>query len=253
MFAKFLTLTLALTASVIALPNGAPKCKINPAVITAGHEVAMSTNLGYALAATTTYTPGGAAIPITITGGKPFKGILLYMTKGTVQDSTLAPNGLPDHVGVFQLNAGLRAQTAAACAALNVTNEAPESTLTHAMPLNAQTPYTLMWTPPKTDVGVVTMNVVISVGSEESPWMVVKSIQIQSTGGAGAAGGNVAAPPAPVASPPAPVASPPAPVASPPAPVVSAPAATTKATTTKTKRVRTKAAPTTTAAAEADD
>ncbi|KAJ3328192.1 hypothetical protein HDU76_010420 [Blyttiomyces sp. JEL0837] len=196
LFQTIITLITA-AVSVSALPGGAPKCKINPMVIKAGHEVAASTNLGYQFQAPATYTPGGPPVAINIVGGPAFKGILLYMTKGTTQDANLAPNGLPEHVGVFAVNTGLRAQTTASCAALNVMNDAPESTLTHAMPLRASTPYTLMWTPPKTNAGVVTMNAVISVGSEESPWMVVPSIQLMSTAGnAGVAmaGANVTAP-----------------------------------------------------------
>ncbi|KAJ3206530.1 hypothetical protein HDU82_004446, partial [Entophlyctis luteolus] len=92
-------------------------------------------------------------------------GVLAYVTVGSTQDSTLTAMGLtanpPAHVGAFQNLAamGLRAQTAASCSAQNVTNDAPESTITHNAPLtNAATPYTLMWQPPATDVGTVTMN-----------------------------------------------------------------------------------------------
>ncbi|KAJ3263013.1 hypothetical protein HDU76_012322, partial [Blyttiomyces sp. JEL0837] len=180
----------SLTSRTYALPNGAPKCKINPMIIQNGHGVANST-VGYTMTVPATYTPGGPAVPITINGGKAFKGILLYMTPGAVQDSNLAPNGVNAHVGVFAVNAGLRAQTAASCQANTVMNDAPESTLTQAMPLNAQTPYTLMWTPPATDVGVVTMNVVISTGTKGTPWELVPSKQIMSAGG-GAMGGNAA-------------------------------------------------------------
>ncbi|KAJ3281120.1 hypothetical protein HDU76_009007, partial [Blyttiomyces sp. JEL0837] len=107
---KILSL-IALISVVSALPNGAPKCKINPSIIQNGHKTAAST-VGYTFDMPATYTPGGPAVPITINGGQAFKGILLYMTTGTTQDSTLAPNGVNAHVGTFVVNQGLRAQTA---------------------------------------------------------------------------------------------------------------------------------------------
>ncbi|KAJ3270581.1 hypothetical protein HDU76_011152 [Blyttiomyces sp. JEL0837] len=57
----------------------------------------------------TTYNPGGPAI--TIMGGTAFKRILTYVTTGTTQDSTLAPNGVNAHVGVFTVPGGLRPQS----------------------------------------------------------------------------------------------------------------------------------------------
>ncbi|KAJ3324372.1 hypothetical protein HDU76_013414 [Blyttiomyces sp. JEL0837] len=44
-------------------------------------------------------------------------------------------------------------------------------------------PFHINWTPPRTDVGVVTMNAVIATGSKFSAWTVVPSKQISSTGG----------------------------------------------------------------------
>ncbi|KAJ3316692.1 hypothetical protein HDU76_001604 [Blyttiomyces sp. JEL0837] len=202
----FALVTLALTVS--ALPGGAPKCKINPMIITNGHGVA-ATALGYTFdPKLTTYTPGGPAMALTIMGGQAFKGILAYVTTGAVQDSTLAPNGVNNHVGVFALTNGLRAQTNASCAANTVINDAPASTVTQAMPLNAQTPFTLMWTPPATNVGVVTLNAVISTGTKRTPWDVVKSIQLMPAGGAPAA--NPATPATPANPPVAKPANPPA-------------------------------------------
>ncbi|KAJ3312217.1 hypothetical protein HDU76_002921 [Blyttiomyces sp. JEL0837] len=179
MFKLLISLLALLTVASHALPTGAPKCKINPQIIQTGHGINAS-NVGYTFDMPA-YTPGGPAVPITINGGQAFKGILLYMTPGTTQDSTLAPNGVNAHVGTFMVNPGLRPQSASSCQAMTVMNDAPESTLTHAIPLLANTPYTLMWTPPAMDVGPVTMNAVISVGSKNSPWQVVPSKQMTST------------------------------------------------------------------------
>ncbi|KAJ3295040.1 hypothetical protein HDU76_006892 [Blyttiomyces sp. JEL0837] len=184
-----------LITQVQSLPNGAPKCKINPMIIQNGHKVAAST-IEYTFSnKVLTYMPGGPAIAITISGGTAFKGILTYVTgNSTKQDSALAPNGVNDHVGVFTVPAGLRPQTTTSCQANTVNNDAPKSTLTHAMPLNAQTPFTLMWTPPATNRGPVTVNAVISVGTMNTPWEVVPSITLMPAGGGAAApGGNAAA------------------------------------------------------------
>ncbi|KAJ3025229.1 UNVERIFIED_CONTAM: hypothetical protein HDU68_007346 [Siphonaria sp. JEL0065] len=190
----------ALVAIVSSLPNGAPRCKITEAVITAGHKTAQTANL-FTMQLPKSYTPGSTTpIPITITAAKPtaFQGILGYVTPGTQQDSTLtalpggpAVNGVPNHVGTFQNLAalGLRAQSAAACAALNVLNDAAASTITQAQPMRATTPFTIMWMPPAQDQGTVTVNFVVSVGTRRTPWSIVQSGQIMSLG-AGNGNGN---------------------------------------------------------------
>ncbi|KAJ3391808.1 hypothetical protein CcCBS67573_g07847 [Chytriomyces confervae] len=181
---------LSLTAT--SLPNGAPRCKITESVITQGHKIPQG-SLGLVMKLPASYTPGGPPIPITITSATgasvKFAGILAYVTTGAVQDSVLtakaggpAVNGVAAHVGRFRhIRAKqLRPQTAALCTALNVKNAHPKSTITHSVPLNATTPFTIMWSPPRRDKGVVTVNVVISSGSSKSPWQIVPSGQIQS-------------------------------------------------------------------------
>ncbi|KAJ3241417.1 hypothetical protein HDU78_001830 [Chytriomyces hyalinus] len=193
---------LTLAVSTIAFPNGAPRCKITESIIAAGHKLQQG-NLGLVLQLPATYTPGGAAIPITVAaangGAVSFAGVLAYMTPGTVMDSSFTavpvgtvnvPNagGIKQHVGSFT-NLGaqnLRAQTPAVCTSQNVANDNDASTITHSQPLTAQTPFTIMWTPPANDAGPVTVNMVISSGSSRSPWQIVPSGQIQSTAGAGA-------------------------------------------------------------------
>ncbi|KAJ3233806.1 hypothetical protein HDU81_001987 [Chytriomyces hyalinus] len=193
---------LALTAT--SLPNGAPRCKITESVIAQGHKIPQG-SLGLVMKLPATYTPGGPPIPITITSatGAPvkFAGILAYVTPGSVQDSVLtakaggaAVNGAKTHVGRFRhiWAKQLRPQTKALCTALNVRNAHPKSTITHSVPLNATTPYTIMWSPPRRDKGVVTVNVVVSSGSARTPWQIVPSGQIQSAHKGHAAKGNAA-------------------------------------------------------------
>ncbi|KAJ3204847.1 hypothetical protein HDU82_005564 [Entophlyctis luteolus] len=190
------TLLLLLLATVgLALPSGAPKCRITDTTIMQGHAITMS-NQGFTLSAPATYTPGGAAMTITVNNAQAtaFMGILAYVSVGSTQDSTLTAMGLtanpPAHVGAFQNLAamGLRAQTTASCAAQNVTNEAAESTITHNAPLQATTPYSLSWTPPAADQGTVTVNMVISIGTKGTPYQILTSVQIASSAGTAAAG-----------------------------------------------------------------
>ncbi|KAJ3222104.1 hypothetical protein HDU81_010137 [Chytriomyces hyalinus] len=190
-------LTVAVTT--LAFPNGAPRCKITESIIAAGHKLQQG-SLGLVMQLPASYTPGGAAIPITVAAANgsavSFAGVLAYITPGNIMDSsfTAVPLGTPNvpnaggikqHVGTFN-NLGaqnLRAQTAAVCTAQNVTNDNAASTITHSQPLTAKTPFTIMWTPPKTNAGQVTVNMVISSGSSRTPWQIVPSGQIQSTAG----------------------------------------------------------------------
>ncbi|TPX78002.1 hypothetical protein CcCBS67573_g00735 [Chytriomyces confervae] len=192
---------LTLAATTLAFPQGAPRCKITESIIAAGHKIPQG-SLGLVMTLPASYTPGGAAVPITVAaangGAVKFQGVLAYVTPGSVQDSQLTAipanpgtnaGGVPQHVGTFT-NLGaqqLRAQTAAICTAQNVTNDNAASTITHSQPLTAQTPFTVMWTPPTTDAGVVTVNMVISSGSSKTPWQIIPSGQIQSAGAGGAA------------------------------------------------------------------
>ncbi|KAJ3221676.1 hypothetical protein HDU81_010395 [Chytriomyces hyalinus] len=205
---------LALAAATYAFPNGAPRCKITESIIAAGHKIQQG-SLGLVMQLPATYTPGGAAIPITVAAANGsavnFAGVLAYMTPGTVMDSSFTavpvgtvnvPNagGIKQHVGTFQNLAAqnLRAQTPAVCTAQNVTNDNAASTITHSQPLTAKTPFTIMWTPPTTNAGPVTVNMVISSGSSRTPWQIIPSGQIQSTAGAApATPANPATPAAP--------------------------------------------------------
>ncbi|KAJ3221677.1 hypothetical protein HDU81_010396 [Chytriomyces hyalinus] len=191
---------LTLAATTLAFPQGAPRCKITESIIAAGHKIPQG-SLGLIMTLPASYTPGGAAVPITVAaangGAVKFQGVLAYVTPGSVQDSQLTAipanpgtnaGGVPQHVGTFT-NLGaqqLRAQTAAICTAQNVVNDNAASTITHSQPLTAQTPFTVMWIPPATDAGVVTVNMVISSGASKTPWQIVPSGQIQSAGGAAA-------------------------------------------------------------------
>ncbi|KAJ3063922.1 hypothetical protein HDU98_000333 [Podochytrium sp. JEL0797] len=189
------TILASLLPLALALPGGAPKCKITETTIQTGHLVAQTSTLMLTMTAPSTYTPGGPAIPIQLTGTFPLTmGILAYATPGSTQDSILTAangpinGGMPQHVGAFTGLAaqGMRAQTAASCTAQNVVNDAPESTATHLAPMLAvKSPMTLMWTPPATNMGPVTMNVVVA-GSVLEPWMIVPSVTMASAAGVNA-------------------------------------------------------------------
>ncbi|KAI8607767.1 hypothetical protein BC830DRAFT_85106, partial [Chytriomyces sp. MP71] len=108
------------------------------------------------------------------------------------------------HVGSFQgsLAQGFRAQTDSTCQAQNVVNETPESTITHLAPIpGLMKSMTLMWTPPAQNEGIVTVNMVFA-GNVLEGWMVVPSVQIQSTEGmlAGQSASARNAEPAPAAN-----------------------------------------------------
>ncbi|KAI8827618.1 hypothetical protein BJ741DRAFT_654180 [Chytriomyces cf. hyalinus JEL632] len=186
------TLLSLLSLTATCLPNGAPRCKITESIIAQGHKIPQG-SLGLVMKLPASYTPGGAPIPITITSATgaavKFAGILAYVTIGGVQDSVLTAStvgggggGVAAHVGRFRhIHAQqLRPQTAALCTAVNVKNSHAKSTVTHRVPLNATTPFTILWSPPRRDKGVVTVNVVVSSGSSKSPWQIVPSGQIWS-------------------------------------------------------------------------
>ncbi|KAJ3104576.1 hypothetical protein HDU97_009088 [Phlyctochytrium planicorne] len=182
----FLSL-LTLIPLALSKPTGAPKCAINPAVVSATHTNVA--DLGFVLEVPATYTPGGPAIEIKVTKGVEFKGILTYVTPGA-DDDVLAAKKNPKHIGKFTLPDGLRAQTASVCDDAKIVNEFPESTITHSKPgkFGGAAPFSLMWTPPKDDMGVVTINMAISTGPPSTGQMTfLKGVQIaSSTGGAGA-------------------------------------------------------------------
>ncbi|KAI9327706.1 hypothetical protein DFJ73DRAFT_782798 [Zopfochytrium polystomum] len=205
-----------------ALPNGAPRCKINVTVITQGHERAMGA-LGFQMSAPATYTPGGAAVPITVTGLTAFTrgGVLAYVKQ--VTNANAAAGFSETHVGKFDIATnGLRAQTVASCQMGTVMNEAPESTVTHAAPVPSANLQSFTWTPPATDAGAVQVNIVIATGTEGTPWMQLAPVTIMSTGGGAAA---------------------PAPAPAPSSSSVSAKTTTTTTTTTVSTRTKSSSSP----------
>ncbi|TPX71242.1 hypothetical protein SpCBS45565_g01219 [Spizellomyces sp. 'palustris'] len=210
----FLLTVLWGTASITALPRGAPKCAINPTVIANGHEV-KNTQLNFgAQPSANTYTPG-QQMTLTITGQRSWKGLLMYATPGTQQDAALAPNNLKQHVGVFAIPKGFRPQTTSICQAAGITQDAPESTVTHADTSTKGTNLQFQWTAPNANVGPITFNLVIATDGEEAPWEILQAVTIQPQGGATAPppNGNGTLPATPPLPPPAPA---PAPI--PPAP-----------------------------------
>ncbi|KAI9343315.1 hypothetical protein DFJ73DRAFT_762025 [Zopfochytrium polystomum] len=163
------------TLSVAALPKGAPRCIISKAAITAKHGNPTQT-LGFAITAPATYTPGSAAaLPIQLTGLPAFTsgGILAY-----VNTTTRAAAAAESHVGAFMATTKIRAQTASACQAANVSNESPTSTITHSAPLANTAVQTLWWTPPAANVGTVQVNVVVATGTVGKPWMILQSVMV---------------------------------------------------------------------------
>ncbi|TPX60281.1 hypothetical protein SpCBS45565_g07555 [Spizellomyces sp. 'palustris'] len=182
-----------LSGSALALPTGAPKCAINPAVISAAHQ-APSPAAGYKISASAkSYTPG-QPLTITIAGTTtPIAGTLLYATPGTQQDASLAPNNGKEHVGVFKVPTGFRAQTAAICDAATIKNEAPESTITHANPTPKGNSVAFEWTPPAAAVGPISFNAAVAAGAPGAPWQVLDVLTLQPSGGGG---GNTTTTPA---------------------------------------------------------
>ena len=150
----------ALYAIVYSLPNGAPRCAINPKFIASEHKIRQDSLI--TATAPATYTPGGAAIPLSVTSSRgkgSFMGLLSYVLVGNVTVTSAFPAGSTglnpmaptnQHVGVFSLanTANLRAQTASLCTQGKVVNQDPLSTITHASPMNIQGAMNLMWTPP---------------------------------------------------------------------------------------------------------
>ncbi|KAJ3409651.1 hypothetical protein HDV05_004309 [Chytridiales sp. JEL 0842] len=207
-----LLLTLALLSfspsTTLALPNGAPRCAINPQVIQAEHG-APAQNAGFTItASSTTYTPGGPPIQITYQGPAQIQGILSYVQANSNPNS---------HVGQFNLASSglpLRTQTPAICTTGNITNEAASagvtSTFTHSQPLrmSQRGGFTIQWTPPATNVGPVTLRGVMTEGSTNSRWMVMPDVALVPAGGSGAPTipGPVQVPPPPPSAPSAPAA-----------------------------------------------
>ncbi|KAI8839542.1 hypothetical protein BJ741DRAFT_599622 [Chytriomyces cf. hyalinus JEL632] len=190
-FPSILSILATVASMASALPTGAPRCIITDKVIGQGHLTTQNGAMGLKMTSLPTYTPGGPAIPITITGSFPVDmGVLMYVTPGATQDSVLtskggATAGIKQHVGGFMdcLTHGMRAQTKASCDAQSVVNEVPESTITHMAPLiGFRNSMQIMWTPPKTNQGVVTVNMVVA-GNVLEPYMIVPSIQVMSTEG----------------------------------------------------------------------
>ncbi|KAI9105601.1 hypothetical protein DFS34DRAFT_19104 [Phlyctochytrium arcticum] len=181
-----------LATAVNALPGGAPKCAINPAVITAAHGAPKAA--GYKIAASaTSYTPG-QKVEVKLTGTSAIAGVLMYATAGAASDAAAAPNSSKKHVGKFDVANGFRAQTATICDAAGIVNDAPESTITHANPTPKGNEVTFSWTAPAADVGPITFNVAVASGSPGQPWQVLDIVTLNGAGGAAPAPGGAANP-----------------------------------------------------------
>ncbi|KAJ3189952.1 hypothetical protein HDU85_000240 [Gaertneriomyces sp. JEL0708] len=196
-----------------ALPNGAPKCAINQAVITDGHN-APSTGLFTAALSANTYmlqskpetdhakllqTPG-QKLTLTINGNnRPIFGLLMYATPGRAPDAPLAPNNVKQHVGVFSVPNGFRAQSAGPCNGF--TQDAAESTITHANPNGKGNSLTFDWTAPAGLIGPITFNIVATNGDDNQPWEILNAITIDAATGGGAEAPAPAPAPAPTDAP----------------------------------------------------
>ncbi|KAJ3190148.1 hypothetical protein HDU85_000439 [Gaertneriomyces sp. JEL0708] len=176
-------------SSATALPGGAPKCAINPAIISGAHKA--PSDAGFKISASAgSYTPG-QPMKITVEGGaNPIAGLLMYATPGAADDAAAAPNVAKQHVGVFNVPQGFRAQTADICNAAGIQNEGPESTITHAGGADKGNRVEFDWTAPAADVGPITINAAVTSGGPGSPWQVVPIVTLQGAGGAGAGAGT---------------------------------------------------------------
>ena len=153
-----LLLTSLLASTICSLPNGAPRCAINPQFIATKHK----TRQDSIITATTpqTYTPGGSTVPLSVSSTTgTYMGLLAYVLVGNVNVTSAFQAGSTglnpaattnQHVGLFNLanTLNLRAQTASMCTQGMVVNQDPLSTITHASAMNVQGSMNLMWTPP---------------------------------------------------------------------------------------------------------
>ncbi|KAJ3138449.1 hypothetical protein HDU90_001413 [Geranomyces variabilis] len=181
-FTKCLALS-ALVAGAAALPTGAPKCQINPAVIGEAH-MTPSPDAGYTLSASSATWTAGQKITVTVTGTThDVVGVLMYATPDAADDAALAPKGSKSHLGVFNVPNGFRAQTADICTGAGVQQQALESTITHANPTPKGKSVTFEWTAPTSGSGAITFNAAVASGAPGNPWMVVPIVTLQSAGG----------------------------------------------------------------------
>ncbi|TPX57898.1 hypothetical protein PhCBS80983_g03502 [Powellomyces hirtus] len=189
--ARFLSLSVLLAGAAHALPGGAPKCAINPGVISAAHSAPSAA--GFTLTSSSTTYTAGQKISVTIAGTtNQVAGVLMYATAGTESDAQLAPNSAKAHVGVFNVPTGFRAQTAAVCDGATIKNDAPESTITHANPSEKGQSVTFEWTAPAAASGPITFNAAVASGSPGKPWQVLDIVTLQPAGGASPDAGGAA-------------------------------------------------------------
>ncbi|KAJ3023726.1 hypothetical protein HKX48_001616 [Thoreauomyces humboldtii] len=167
-----------------ALPTGAPKCQINPSVISAAHNAPSAA--GYTLSADSTTWTAGQKVKVTLTGSQHHViGVLMYATPGTTQDASLAPNGSKSHVGSFDVPTGFRVQTATICDAAKVVQDAPSSTITHMDPSDKGAAVTFVWTAPSTGSGSISFNAAITSGAPGNPWQVLDVLSLNAAGANG--------------------------------------------------------------------
>ncbi|KAJ3401466.1 hypothetical protein HDV05_000428, partial [Chytridiales sp. JEL 0842] len=119
-----------LIASIHALPTGAPRCQINPAVIVAEHRNQQTAaQLGAKITLDPpTYTPGGPPILVTIQANANFQGILAYANLPTDELTHAGAFDLASAKGSTGARVNLKTQPAAECTARQVKQEALEAT-----------------------------------------------------------------------------------------------------------------------------
>jgi len=169
------TVALAALATVSsAFPTGAGTCLSQQAIIEAVPKQPMgklNPNLGFALDVGLTggvYEPKGKSIQIKLTGKTPFAGALIY-----------AVDQAKNHVGSWDVPTGF--QIKAGCLG------DPKGTLTHTSPAKKGPAFTFTWTPPASDVGVISFASTFVVNAATG-FQIVKSANFT------AAGGNITAP-----------------------------------------------------------
>ncbi|KAJ3079180.1 hypothetical protein HK102_003973 [Quaeritorhiza haematococci] len=211
------TILLILASPALALPNGAPKCALNPQVVANGHETAPNPAMGYGIQVSGPISPG-QRVNFTVTnnaGRNTFNGILMYVQG---QNPSI-------HIGKFvNLNTNFfRPQRPNICAAANLRGDLL-ATITHANPNPKPIADSFQWEmlPEDAAADPGPYQIISAIAISPQEWMVVPPVPLQVAGGAPPAAPGTPGAPANPGTPPAPPATPPAP-ATPPPPVVVTP------------------------------
>ncbi|KAJ3405127.1 hypothetical protein HDV05_006735 [Chytridiales sp. JEL 0842] len=184
-----------------AFPNGAPRCQINAQFISTRHRNQQTAaQLGAKITVDPpTYTPGGPPILVTIQANANFQGILAYANLPTDELTHAGSFDLASAKGSNGNKVNLKVQTANECTTRQVKQESLQSTFTHSATMNNGGKLSISWAPPKTDMGPLQFNAVVSMGSTNTPWAIVEPLKISPTGGVGggvSGNGTSSAPPA---------------------------------------------------------